>query len=115
MVLDIVIIKISLFSTSEPHVKRDLCKGCGNLLKPGVSSRNRVRSGKMILTCLRCGTIKRFPLNTDYNLWIEREEACLEVIEVPNGSEEVEDSAPGEDKQSSARNSEHEQSSWLSK
>jgi RNase P subunit RPR2 len=41
-----------------------ICKGCGNLLVPGVNSRVRTRSdlGTMVLvTCLDCGTKKRYP------------------------------------------------------
>jgi len=71
----------------EPSIKRDFCKGCGNLLKPGVSVKVRIRSGRMVCTCLRCGTIKRFPTKKGYKLWIETSDACLEVFEVPNSTE----------------------------
>lgn len=75
----------------EPDVKRDLCKGCGCLLKPGVTMLTRVRSRILICTCLYCGTIKRFPCNKEYKLWIENREACLEVIEVPECTNAVSD------------------------
>ncbi|KAK3915204.1 Ribonuclease P protein subunit p21, partial [Frankliniella fusca] len=72
----------------EPEVKRDICKGCGNLLKPGISVKVRIRSGNVIWTCLLCGTVKRFPTKRGYKIWIEKKEACLEVIEIPNSSED---------------------------
>ncbi|KAE8742314.1 hypothetical protein FOCC_FOCC012114 [Frankliniella occidentalis] len=73
----------------EPDVKRDLCKGCGNLLKPGFSAKVRLRSENLIWTCLLCGTIKRYPTKRGYKLWIEQKEACLDMIEISNSSEEV--------------------------
>lgn len=35
----------------------------------------------MICTCLRCGTVKRFPTKKQYKLWSECDDACLEVLE----------------------------------
>ena len=37
-----------------------ICKGCKELLIPGVSSRVRIRGGQKITTCLNCGEIRRF-------------------------------------------------------
>lgn len=39
--------------------KRRLCKKCFSYLKPGVTSKTRVRAGRVIITCLNCGNIKR--------------------------------------------------------
>ncbi len=41
--------------------KRRICKGCGAFLKPGVNLRVRLQGGKLIYTCLSCGTVKRYP------------------------------------------------------
>ncbi len=41
------------------------CKGCGAYLVPGVNCRVRVRSRRephLVVTCMRCGRIIRFPL-----------------------------------------------------
>ena len=37
-----------------------ICKGCKELLIPGISSRVRIRDGQKITTCLNCGEIRRF-------------------------------------------------------
>jgi ribonuclease P protein subunit RPR2 len=45
--------------------KRRLCKKCNSLLVPGVSSRVRIkptREPHVVVTCLVCGDISRFPL-----------------------------------------------------
>lgn len=42
-----------------------LCKKCKRLIVPGYTCRIRIRSDgstKIVITCLRCGTIKRIPL-----------------------------------------------------
>ncbi|KXN85850.1 Ribonuclease P protein subunit p21 [Leucoagaricus sp. SymC.cos] len=50
----------------DPGVKRTLCKGCSNVLVPGVSARVRVRPSTqfghwMVYTCLECSTARRIP------------------------------------------------------
>ena len=89
----------------EPYVKRDLCKGCGNLLKPGLSVKIRVRSGKLVCTCLRCGTIKRFHTKRGYKIWIERSDACLEEIETQDFTENHTSSAKPDEKEISSERS----------
>ncbi len=44
--------------------KRYLCKGCGLALRPGLNARIRLHSGnkRVIITCLSCGAVKRYPL-----------------------------------------------------
>ncbi len=43
------------------HLKRSLCKSCSSLLVPGRSCRVRLKEGCIIITCLGCGQIKRYP------------------------------------------------------
>lgn len=41
-----------------------ICKGCDATLFPGINCRVRVRGGRgrrVVVTCLECGTLKRFP------------------------------------------------------
>lgn len=45
--------------------KMFICKKCGNLLVPGTNCRVRIRSvygTKVIITCLTCKTVKRYPI-----------------------------------------------------
>jgi ribonuclease P protein subunit RPR2 len=43
--------------------KHFLCKKCGQPLIPGKNARIRLRSGnsRVIISCLSCGTIRRYP------------------------------------------------------
>jgi len=48
-----------------PEVLKDrFCRKCRTLLKPGSTSRVRVRSGRVVRTCLECGHVKRIPLRS---------------------------------------------------
>ncbi len=38
------------------------CRKCRSFWRPGASCRVRIKSGVVIITCLRCGRIKRLPL-----------------------------------------------------
>lgn len=40
-------------------LKRGFCRRCLSFWKPGASCRVRVKSGYVIITCLRCGHITR--------------------------------------------------------
>lgn len=40
--------------------KRRVCKNCYSYLYPGVTCRVRLREGKMITVCNRCGTVNRY-------------------------------------------------------
>ncbi|MBO0887692.1 ribonuclease P [Candidatus Bathyarchaeota archaeon] len=46
------------------ELKRYLCKSCGIALVPGSNARIRLhaRSGGLVITCLSCGTVKRYPV-----------------------------------------------------
>ncbi len=37
------------------------CRKCFSFWRPGVSCRVRINSGMVIITCLRCGHIRRLP------------------------------------------------------
>jgi ribonuclease P protein subunit RPR2 len=46
-----------------PELRRMVCRKCGSLLLPGRTSRVRVRQNRSphtTVTCLGCGTIKRY-------------------------------------------------------
>ncbi len=45
--------------------KRYLCKGCGLALRPGLNARFRLHPGskRLVITCLSCGAVKRYPLS----------------------------------------------------
>ena len=45
------------------ELKRDLCRNCGSLLVPGKNSRIRLKDGCVVVTCLVCGGIKRYPFS----------------------------------------------------
>jgi ribonuclease P protein subunit RPR2 len=45
------------------EIRRRVCRGCGSLLTPGRSARHRVSNGRISVTCLGCGNIKRYPLS----------------------------------------------------
>jgi len=42
-------------------LKRMFCKKCHVFLYPGITSKVRVNRGKVTITCLLCGNIKRYP------------------------------------------------------
>jgi len=42
-------------------VRRRVCRGCDGLLVPGRSARVRIANQRVSVTCLRCGTVKRYP------------------------------------------------------
>lgn len=39
-----------------------VCRACAAFLLPGVTSRTRVREGRVVTTCLACGRVRRRPL-----------------------------------------------------
>tara|TARA_Y100000310_G_scaffold342813_1_gene447581 strand:+ start:682 stop:993 length:312 start_codon:yes stop_codon:yes gene_type:complete len=44
------------------ELKRKFCKHCYKFLMPSVNSRNRIRDGKVIISCLECKKFTRIPL-----------------------------------------------------
>lgn len=47
------------------ELKRSFCKNCGSLLLTGNNSRVRLKDGTIIITCLDCGSIKRYPFDKE--------------------------------------------------
>jgi len=43
------------------HLKRHVCKQCGGYLAPGINARVRIDGKNVLITCQRCGGIKRYP------------------------------------------------------
>lgn len=43
------------------HLKRQVCKKCHSYLKPGSNARVRVDGRNVVITCLKCGGIRRYP------------------------------------------------------
>ncbi|MGD2249447.1 MAG: ribonuclease P protein component 4 [Candidatus Methanofastidiosia archaeon] len=43
------------------HLKRRICKNCHHFLKYGENCRVRTKNTKIVVTCLDCGCIMRFP------------------------------------------------------
>jgi len=41
--------------------KRRICKGCHSFLLPSVTAQVRVRRGRVVMRCMKCGKISRFP------------------------------------------------------
>ncbi len=41
--------------------KRRYCKRCHSFLVPGVNARVRLRNGRVVIKCLECGHIMRYP------------------------------------------------------
>lgn len=41
--------------------KRRVCKGCRSFLLPPKTARVRIGGSRVVTTCLKCGTVMRFP------------------------------------------------------
>lgn len=50
------------------NLKRKFCRKCLSFWRPGASCRVRVQSGRMVVTCLRCGRITRLPYGAKHGL-----------------------------------------------
>ncbi|XP_005098148.1 ribonuclease P protein subunit p21 [Aplysia californica] len=64
----------------HPAIKRTYCKHCNVILLSGQTCRIRSRSTSephTVVTCLLCGTIKRFMWRASYQLWLDKPEAWL--------------------------------------
>ena len=42
------------------NLKHRICKKCHSFLIPGKNARVRLKRGKIVVTCLRCGHTKRY-------------------------------------------------------
>jgi ribonuclease P protein subunit RPR2 len=43
------------------ELKRRVCKGCGSFLVPGNNCRVRLDGNNILITCMKCGAIMRYP------------------------------------------------------
>lgn len=43
------------------ELKRNVCKQCYSYLKPGSNARVRADGRNVVITCLKCGGIRRYP------------------------------------------------------
>lgn len=51
------------YQVSIPReLRRRICRSCEGILIPGRTARVRIGSGRVAITCLRCETVKRYPL-----------------------------------------------------
>jgi ribonuclease P protein subunit RPR2 len=48
-------------------LKRHVCKQCCGYLAPGVNARVRIDGRNILITCQRCGGIKRYPYKNKRN------------------------------------------------
>lgn len=67
----------------HPDIKRNMCKRCCVLLIPSVTSIVRTRTKRQkhsVVTCLECGTPRRYIYKTAKIPWIDREEAWDDKI-----------------------------------
>lgn len=46
------------------ELKRSFCKKCGTFLVPGKNARVRLKNGFIIVSCLECGSLKRYPVKS---------------------------------------------------
>lgn len=44
------------------ELRRRFCRRCGAYLVPGVNARIRIHDGRVVVTCLACGSMRRFVL-----------------------------------------------------
>jgi len=42
------------------EMKRSICKECHTILIPGKTAQVRLKKGKVVVKCLRCGSYKRY-------------------------------------------------------
>ena len=58
-----------------PYIKRQICKRCHLILRPGVTSEVKLKnnSSKHVeVRCKFCGTVKRFNSSEDYALFFDK-------------------------------------------
>lgn len=68
-------------------MKRTICKKCGLILKPGISTELNITSeqnGKTkicSIKCSKCTFTKRYVLNKNYDLWFDNENSIKEIMQ----------------------------------
>jgi ribonuclease P protein subunit RPR2 len=48
-----------------PELKRKICKGCKAYLALGITAKQRVKQGRVIITCNACGHANRYPFSKE--------------------------------------------------
>ncbi|HEX9815908.1 MAG TPA: ribonuclease P [Candidatus Thermoplasmatota archaeon] len=57
------------YQVSLPQeMRRRICRGCESVLISGNTARHRVTSGRLTVTCLLCGAVKRYPFKPTRNV-----------------------------------------------
>lgn len=46
-------------------MKRRICAHCGRFLVPGANARMRTREGRLIVKCLECNHLRRYPFTKE--------------------------------------------------
>lgn len=67
-------------------IKRSICKRCRTLLFAGITCRVRIKKKRIVWTCLRCQTLKKFPTeNGECLTWSQKPESIVEILDyTPN-------------------------------
>ncbi|GFQ88403.1 uncharacterized protein TNCT_530521 [Trichonephila clavata] len=58
-----------------PYIKRQICKRCHLILRPGITSKVKLKSKStkhIEVTCCFCGTKKRFHSNPNHQLFYDK-------------------------------------------
>ncbi len=55
-----------------PAFKRRFCKECLAYLVPSLNARVRVGRGRVVVTCLSCGSVQRLPFRAEQQIARER-------------------------------------------
>ncbi len=59
------ILEISKHYKVKIPEKRYICKKCYSVLIPGINSTIKIRKGRVIIKCLKCGNVKRYVIKKD--------------------------------------------------
>ncbi len=54
--------------------KLSFCRGCKSFLMPGYNMRVRLNKGRVIITCLECGRVRRIPMTREKRERYEKSE-----------------------------------------
>lgn len=49
------------------EMKRSICKNCYSYMVPGANCRVRIDGENVLITCQKCGAIRRYPYKKDQN------------------------------------------------
>lgn len=65
---------------SDPSVKRNFCKRCSVGLIVDRTCDIQEENNNLVISCQKCGYIRKFPMKSDYKLWVEKPEAIMEAM-----------------------------------